>query len=140
MRSHATVKFNPVLVTRSVFIAVCIFIIWSLLQNLTSLTQLGERLSVAEERTNILKQQKNALQVKLEDSKQPYAEEKLIRNQLGLYKTNEVVLIIPENKLDEFTATSNSADIAMSHIDNDPILLQWLNLFWYQGWDSNPQP
>lgn len=87
-------KFTPIVV--SIFFVLLLF---SVYQNYTKLRQAREIISEASREVSELESKKSILQKQLESAEKDIFVEQKVRNELGLSKEGEYVLVLPEENL-----------------------------------------
>jgi len=128
MRQEATINSQITIGIRLIVGLVFLYIVWSLSKNLVELSKQDERLINAREEVDILIQTNNELQAEAEKVGTSAHEEGLIRDNLGLVRPGETLVIIPEESLIQSTGSSSIASVARESTDY-PVWLQWLFLF-----------
>ena len=104
-------------------------IIWSLSRSLLGLTKMDERLLVAQEELEILKQENLKLQAQAQEHGSGIHDEAVIRDKLGLVKSDEAVVIIPNDITESIEQAKRSDDQQMLVSVTLPVWKQWLQLF-----------
>lgn len=127
MRREASRSNYITIGVRIILGVVFFYTLWSLTKNLIEFTQLDERLIAAQKEVSILEQEKARLQAEVEEVNTPFYEENSIRNQLGLVKPGETVVIIPDDSLEYSNQPELSHETTI--VSAKPIWQQWLMLF-----------
>lgn len=105
-------------------IIIILVVVYHLITQILEATRSGERLSQAAEVVYNLEAQNRELKKKLSEIKSPEFIEEEIRNELGLSKKGETVVVIPEDKLKMILGASTSAISVRL-----PNWLGWLKVF-----------
>lgn len=106
---------------RLVIIIFCLYLIVTTSKAIVDLWRAGDKLTERENRLNALRQtQENLLREKAAAEKPEYWE-KMARDQLGLSKKGEDIVIIPQELLVDNTPVASA--------DNTPNWLKWARLF-----------
>ena len=107
----------------AIIIIVVLLVFYNLLRQINEAVKSGERLSAAADTVYRLEAKNRELKKKLTQIQSPQFIEEQARNKLGLSKKDEVVVIIPDNKLKEVMGASVPAQIRL------PNWLGWWKVF-----------
>lgn len=97
---------------------------YKLLVQITDALKSGDRLSAQAEAVYKLEAKNKELKAKLKEIQSPQFIEEIARNKLGLSKTGETIVIIPEQKIKEILGASESKNPARL-----PNWQGWLRVF-----------
>lgn len=98
----------------------------SLVRNVSRTRKAYTKISEEEARVNKLREENQNLQKKLEEIKSPEYIEKQIRNNLGLVKEGEIVVILPDAETLRSLAPKDEVE---EEVLPDANWKRWLNLF-----------
>ena len=128
MKESLKQVFKTKLIKYSKYLIIAFFILMatSLIRNILRIRQSGGRINRAEEKVEELKQKNQELAQQLETIKSDQYIEKQIRDNLGLVKEGEVMIILPE---DEILDKLAPVDMEEQNILPDPNWKKWLKLF-----------
>lgn len=128
MSRRTSSNFNIKTLAQSTALVLFLIIVWSLGQNLVSLTKMDERLLVATEELDILKQEN----LKLQETASSYAtgvhDEMVIRERLGLVKPEETIVILPKETVEIAAKVSDLSD-EEAYVEVKPVWQQWIEVF-----------
>ncbi len=106
-----------------VIILVVLSLAYNLLVQITDALRSGDRLSAAAEAVYNLEAKNRQLKNKLSEVQSPEFIEEQARNKLGLGKSGETMVIIPDDKLKLVMGASSSAGVRL------PNWLGWFKVF-----------
>lgn len=104
-------------------ILLVLFITYSLLIQIMDALKSSERLSSAADTVYQLEARNRALKSKVAQIQSPQFIEEQARNKLGLSKSGETIVIIPEEKLRQILGATESAQVRL------PNWLGWFKVF-----------
>lgn len=113
--------------SKYIFIVLSLFLIVSLIRNIIRISEAGGRIGKAEERVEKLRRESEELQRKLEAVETETFIEKQSRENLGLAKEGEIVIILPDDETLRRLAPRIEEE---EEILPDPTWKMWLKLFY----------
>ena len=105
---------------RLITIVVCLYLIVTTSKAIVDLWSAGDKLTTRESRVAVLKAQQEELLRKKAAAENPNFWEKVARDQLGLSKPGEEIIIIPQELLADHTVPTT--------LDNTPNWEKWMRL------------
>ena len=109
-----------------IFGLLLVFIIaYNLIGQIIATLKSGDRIEIATERLHQLEVENAELKINLEEVKKQDFIETQARNKLGLAKEGEVIVIIPDEKIDLLLGLNKKKEEVRL-----PNYLGWLKLFW----------
>ena len=109
-----------------IVIFLLVLFVLSLARNILRIGKAGKRISDKEERVQEMKEENEALKKRLEEVQSSHFTEKQLRDNLGLVKEGEIVIVLP----DEDILRSLSPDLEEEkEALPDPNWRKWLKLF-----------
>lgn len=106
-----------------VIIVIILLVAYNLIVQITDAVRSGERLSQAADKVYQLEKKNKELRQKLLQIGSSEFIEEQARNKLGLAKTGETVVIIPDEKIKQILGATESAQVRL------PNWLGWLKVF-----------
>jgi len=101
----------------------------SLLGNLVELLSVGGRVEKEEAEVVKLIEEKEALEEEKRKVESPGADEVYIREELGLVKPGEAVVVIPDELIEKVMVADQG--IEKPEVEEEkPVWVQWVELFW----------
>src|SRR5262245_19086313 len=107
-------------------IILIVFVSYKLIKQITDAIRSGDRLSDQAEKVYKLEAKNKQLRQKLSEVQSKEYIEEQARNKLGLGKSGETLIIIPDDKLKAILGASAEAQIARL-----PNFLGWWRVFWH---------
>jgi cell division protein FtsB len=106
-------------------VIIILIITYNLINQILSTLKSGDRLQVASDELYKLELKNKGLKEKLTEVKSPDFIEGEARDKLGLARSGETVVVIPENKLQQvLSATKRQEEVRL------PNWLGWFKVFW----------
>lgn len=103
-----------------------LIVFYNLITQISDSLRSSERLAAQAETVNKLELESRLLKEKLNNTESPEFIEEQARNKLGLSKSGETIVIIPDEKLKQVLIASESAEEVRL-----PNWQGWLKVFWH---------
>lgn len=123
LNSIKQLKVHP---SRYISLGVLVFLVLSLLGNISRIKEVGLKIEKEEERVHKLQKENEELRKNLEITKSEEFIEKQLRDNLGLAKDGEIVVILPDAETVKKFAPREDED---EQITLNPNWKKWLELF-----------
>ncbi len=107
-----------------IWLIFCAYISVSLTKSLFSIISSQSRVRTLEKQQAEVERENTVLEQKITDSQSPFAKERIIRNELGLQKPNEVIVQVPDS-----ATPSSETRVGENSAIPEPIYRQWMALF-----------
>ena len=108
-------------------VAVLILLIISLARNILRINRAGEKIIEEEDKVESLRLENEELKVRLEELKSEEYKEKQLRDNLGLAKEGEIIVVLPEEEI--LRKLAPKVQVEEENLP-DPNWKKWLKLFY----------